>query len=69
SLGLTDLDGDGHADLVVTAPGSDTIDAAGWVLPGTAEGPATEGAVRLSADDFDDTEGLGLLMGGAGIAR
>ncbi len=53
----------------MTAPGSDTIDAAGWVLPGTAEGPATEGAVRLSADDFDDTEGLGLLMGGAGIAR
>ncbi|MZE73788.1 VCBS repeat-containing protein [Streptomyces sp. SID5789] len=69
SLGLTDLDGDGHADLVVTAPGSDTIDGAAWVLPGTAEGPATEGVVRLSADTFDDTEGLGLLMGGAGIAR
>lgn len=69
SLGLTDLDGDGHADLVVTAPGSDTIDGAAWVLPGTAGGPATEGVIRLSADAFDDTEGLGLLLGGAGIAR
>ncbi|MFD4259592.1 FG-GAP-like repeat-containing protein [Streptomyces sp. NPDC058534] len=68
SLGLTDLDGDGRADLVVTAPGSDTIDSVAWVLPGTAKGPATEGATRLSGDAFDDTEGLGLLMGGGGIA-
>ncbi|MFB7656405.1 MULTISPECIES: FG-GAP and VCBS repeat-containing protein [unclassified Streptomyces] len=69
SLGLTDLDGDGHDDLVVTAPGSDTIDSVAWVLPGTAKGPATEGATRLSGDAFDDTEGLGLLMGGGGIAH
>ncbi|MGW7282002.1 hypothetical protein ACWGIV_27670 [Streptomyces sp. NPDC054844] len=68
SVGLTDLDGDGRADLVVTAPGSDTVDGVAWLLPGTAEGPATEGVTRLSGDTFDDTEGLGLLMGGGELA-
>ncbi|MCF2436618.1 VCBS repeat-containing protein [Streptomyces thinghirensis] len=38
-VGLTDLDGDGRADLVVTAPGSDTVDGVAWLLPGTAGGP------------------------------
>ncbi|MFH8976072.1 FG-GAP-like repeat-containing protein [Streptomyces sp. NPDC017890] len=69
SVGLTDLDGDGRADLVVTAPGSDSVDSLAWLLPGTAKGPATEGVTRLSGDTFDDTEGLGLLMGGGEIAR
>ncbi|MEU3731206.1 FG-GAP-like repeat-containing protein [Streptomyces sp. NPDC033538] len=69
SVGLTDLDGDGRADLVVAAPGSDTVDGVAWLLPGTAEGPGTEGVTRLYADTFDDTEELGLSMGGAGIAH
>ncbi|WP_161166060.1 FG-GAP and VCBS repeat-containing protein [Streptomyces sp. SID5910] len=69
SVALTDLDGDGRADLVVAAPGSDTVDGAAYLLPGTADGPSTEGVTRLSADTFDDTEGLGLLMGGGRIAH
>ncbi|MFJ8190984.1 hypothetical protein ACIQ8D_14610 [Streptomyces sp. NPDC096094] len=52
----------------MTAPGSDTVDGVAWLLPGTAEGPATEGVARLSGDTFDDTEGLGLLMGGGELA-
>lgn len=68
AVGLTDLDGDGHADLVVTAPGSDTVDGVAYLLPGTANGPATQGVTRLSGDAFDDTEGLGLLMGGGEVA-
>ncbi|MET7319228.1 FG-GAP-like repeat-containing protein [Streptomyces sp. NPDC005549] len=69
AVGLTDLDGDGHADLVVTAPGSDTVDGVVHLLPGTAEGPSTAGVTRLSGDVFDDTEGLGLLMGGGELAH
>ncbi|MFG3250694.1 FG-GAP-like repeat-containing protein [Streptomyces sp. NPDC048187] len=69
AVGLTDLDGDGHADLVVTAPGSDTVDGVAYLLRGTADGPTTEGVIRLSGDAFDDTEGLGLLMGGGEIAH
>ncbi|WP_240798807.1 MULTISPECIES: FG-GAP-like repeat-containing protein [unclassified Streptomyces] len=67
AVGLTDLDGDGYADLVVTAPGSDTVDGVAYLLPGTANGPATRGVTRLSGDTFDDTEGLGLLMGGGEV--
>ncbi|GHB36841.1 hypothetical protein GCM10010377_29740 [Streptomyces viridiviolaceus] len=69
SVGLTDLDGDHRAELVVTAPGSDTIDSVAWLLPGTADGPSTGGVTRLHGDTFDDSEGLDLLMGGGGIAR
>ncbi|MFJ6074368.1 FG-GAP repeat protein [Streptomyces sp. NPDC093065] len=69
AVGLTDLDGDGRADLVVTAPGSDTVDGVAYVLRGTADGPSTAGVTRLSGDTFDDTEGLGLLMGGGEIAH
>ncbi|MFE9706819.1 hypothetical protein [Streptomyces sp. NPDC005930] len=36
---------------------------------GTADGPSTEGVTRLSGDAFDDTEGLGLLMGGGEVAH
>lgn len=68
AVGLTDLDGDGRADLVVTAPGSDTVDGVAWLLPGTPDGPSTAGVTRLAGDTFDDTEGLGLLMGGGGTA-
>ncbi|MFJ8147128.1 hypothetical protein ACIQ6R_18910 [Streptomyces sp. NPDC096048] len=52
----------------MTAPGGDTVDGVAWLLPGTAKGPATEGVTRLSGDALGDTEGLGLLMGGGGIA-
>ncbi|MFF9493908.1 FG-GAP-like repeat-containing protein [Streptomyces flaveolus] len=69
AVGLTDLDGDGRADLVVAAPGSDTVDGVAYLLPGTAGGPSAEGVTRLSGDSFDDTEGLGLLMGGGGVAH
>ncbi len=69
AVGLTDLDGDGHADLLVTAPGSDTVDGVAYVLRGTADGPSASGVTRLSGDAFDDTEGLGLLLGGGQIAR
>ncbi|MFD5311863.1 FG-GAP-like repeat-containing protein [Streptomyces sp. ESR1.13] len=69
AVGLTDLDGDGHADLVVTAPGSDTVDGVAYLLPGTADGPSASGVTRLSGDAFDDTEGLGLLMGGGTLAH
>ncbi|MFG3157593.1 VCBS repeat-containing protein [Streptomyces sp. NPDC048219] len=69
AVGLTDLDGDGRADLVVTAPGSDTVDGVAYLLRGTADGPSTEGVTRLSGDVFDDTEGLGLLMGGGEVAH
>ncbi|TDT32233.1 FG-GAP repeat protein [Streptomyces sp. BK208] len=69
AVGLTDLDGDGHADLVVTAPGSDTVDGVAYLLRGTADGPSIEGVTRLSGDAFDDTEGLGLLMGGGEVAH
>jgi hypothetical protein len=69
AVGLTDLDGDAHADLVVTAPGSDTVDGVVRLLPGTADGPSTAGVTRLSGDVFDDTEGLGLLMGGGELAH
>ncbi|MDT0613757.1 VCBS repeat-containing protein [Streptomyces lancefieldiae] len=69
SVGLTDLGGDRRADLVVAAPGSDTVDGSAWLLPGTADGPSTGGVTRLYGDTFDDTEGLGLLLGGGGIAR
>lgn len=69
AVGLTDLDGDGRADLVVTAPGSDTVDGVAHLLPGTADGPSTAGITRLSGDVFDDTEGLGLLLGGGEIAH
>ncbi|MGC9494971.1 hypothetical protein [Streptomyces sp. WG7] len=31
--------------------------------------PDTGGVTRLSGETFDDTEGLGLLMGGGGVAR
>ncbi|MFJ3209078.1 integrin alpha [Streptomyces flaveolus] len=68
-MALTDLDGDGRADLVVAAPGGDTVDGVAYLLPGTAGGPAAEGVTRLSGDSFDDTEGLGLLMGGGGVAH
>ncbi|MGW5086641.1 FG-GAP-like repeat-containing protein [Streptomyces coelicoflavus] len=69
AVALTDLDGDGHADLVVTAPGSDTVDGVAHLLPGTADGPSVAGVTRLSGDAFDDTEGLGLLMGGGEVAH
>ncbi|MGW4547458.1 FG-GAP-like repeat-containing protein [Streptomyces violaceorubidus] len=69
AVGLTDLDGDGRADLVVTAPGSDTVDGVAYLLRGTADGPSTAGLTRLSGDAFDDTEGRGLLMGGGELAH
>ncbi|WP_217171342.1 FG-GAP-like repeat-containing protein [Streptomyces sp. AC512_CC834] len=69
AVGLTDLDGDGHADLVVTAPGSDTVDGVAYLLRGTADGLSDTGVTRLSGDTFDDTEGLGLLMGGGEVAH
>ncbi|MFG2315899.1 FG-GAP and VCBS repeat-containing protein [Streptomyces tendae] len=69
AVGLTDLDGDGHADLVVTAPGSDTVDGVAHLLRGTADGPSGTGVTRLSGDAFDDTDGLGLLLGGGEIAH
>ncbi|WP_399886213.1 FG-GAP and VCBS repeat-containing protein [Streptomyces sp. BBFR51] len=69
AVGLTDLDGDGHADLVVTAPGSDTVDGVAHLLRGTADGLSDTGVTRLSGDTFDDTEGLGLLMGGGEVAH
>ncbi|MFJ4332099.1 FG-GAP and VCBS repeat-containing protein [Streptomyces sp. NPDC088935] len=69
AVGLTDLDGDGRADLVVTAPGSDTAEGVAYLLPGTAEGPSATGVTRLTEGAFDDTEGLDLLMGGGSIAH
>ncbi|MGX1513078.1 VCBS repeat-containing protein [Streptomyces collinus] len=69
AVGLTDLDGDGRADLVVTAPGSDTVEGVTYLLPGTTEGPSTTGVTRLTEGTFDDTEGLDLLMGGGEIAH
>ncbi|MEU3659292.1 VCBS repeat-containing protein [Streptomyces sp. NPDC032940] len=69
AVALTDLDGDGRADLVVTAPGSDTVDGVVYLLPGTPDGPSTAGVTRLTGDAFDDAEGLGLLLGGGEIAR
>ncbi|CAM5610180.1 hypothetical protein SVIOM342S_08625 [Streptomyces violaceorubidus] len=50
AVGLTDLDGDSHADLVVTAPGGDTVDGVALLLPGTADGPSDAGVTRLSED-------------------
>jgi hypothetical protein len=64
AVGLTDLDGDGHADLVVTAPGGGGSGGVAWLLPGTAEGPSTTGVTRLSEDAFDAGEGADLLTGG-----
>ncbi|MFH8442416.1 FG-GAP-like repeat-containing protein [Streptomyces sp. NPDC018026] len=69
AVGLTDLDGDGRADLVVTAPGGDTAEGVVYLLRGTAKGPSTEGVSRLLARTFDDTRGLDMLMGGGEIAR
>ncbi|MET8667103.1 VCBS repeat-containing protein [Streptomyces tendae] len=69
AVGLTDLDGDGRADLVVTAPGSDTVEGVTYLLPGTTGGPSTTGVTRLTEGTFDDTEGLDLLMGGGEIAH
>ncbi|MFF4472820.1 FG-GAP-like repeat-containing protein [Streptomyces sp. NPDC001599] len=69
AVGLTDLDGDGRADLVVTAPGSDTVEGVAYLLRGAAEGPSTTGVTRLTEGTFDDTEGLDLLMGGGEIAN
>ncbi|MGQ4371051.1 VCBS repeat-containing protein [Streptomyces violaceoruber] len=68
-VGLTDLGGDGRADLVVTAPGSDTVEGVAYLLRGTAEGPSTTGVTRLTEGTFDDTKGLDLLMGGGEIAH
>lgn len=69
AVGLTDLDGDGRADLVVTAPGSDTAEGVAYLLRGTAEGPSTTGVTLLTGGTFDDTRGLDLLMGGGEIAH
>ncbi|MBZ3900926.1 FG-GAP-like repeat-containing protein [Streptomyces griseiscabiei] len=41
---LLDLDGDGHADLVVGAPAENSDNGAVWVLPGTTTGPTTTSA-------------------------
>ncbi|MFE0418782.1 FG-GAP-like repeat-containing protein [Streptomyces tendae] len=68
AVALTDLDGDGRADLLVTAPGSDTVEGVAHLLPGTAQGPSTTGVTRLTEGTFDDTKGLDLLMGGGEIA-
>ncbi|MFF3498830.1 hypothetical protein [Streptomyces sp. NPDC003247] len=66
---LVDMDGDHRSDLVVAAPGTDRTDGSAWLLPGTADGPATGGVTRLYGDGFDSTEGLDLYMGGGGIAH
>ncbi|MFJ4622594.1 FG-GAP-like repeat-containing protein [Streptomyces sp. NPDC088812] len=66
---LVDMDGDHRSDLVVAAPGTDRTDSSAWLLPGTADGPATGAVTRLYGDGFDSTEGLDLSMGGGGIAR
>ncbi|WP_240330457.1 FG-GAP repeat protein [Streptomyces sp. CB09001] len=68
AVGLTDLDGDGLADLVVTAPGSGTVDSVTWLLSGTTDGPSAEGVARLSADTFEDA-GPDTAMGLGGIAH
>ncbi|MEU6101075.1 hypothetical protein [Streptomyces flaveolus] len=68
-MGLTGLDGDGRADLVVAASGSDTVGSVAYLLRGTAGGPSTAGVTRLSGDTFDDTEGPVLLMGGGAVAH
>ncbi|MET9820991.1 MULTISPECIES: FG-GAP repeat protein [Streptomyces] len=54
-VGLTDLDGDGLADLVVTAPGDSTVDSVTWLLSGTTDGPSTAGVTRLSTDTLRET--------------
>ncbi|GAA1163157.1 FG-GAP-like repeat-containing protein [Streptomyces hebeiensis] len=66
---LVDMDGDHRSELVVAAPGTDRTDSSAWLLPGTADGPATGGVTRLFGDSFDSTEGLNLYLGGGGIAR
>ncbi|WP_189855022.1 FG-GAP repeat domain-containing protein [Streptomyces poonensis] len=66
---LVDTDGDHRSDLVVAAPGTDRTDSSAWLLPGTADGPATGGVTRLHGYAFGSTEGLDLYMGGGGIAR
>ncbi|MDN3024594.1 VCBS repeat-containing protein [Streptomyces sp. S.PB5] len=47
SLRLLDLNGDGHADLTVGAPGAGDGDGRVYVLWGRAEGVVTEAAVML----------------------
>ncbi|WP_276147158.1 FG-GAP and VCBS repeat-containing protein [Streptomyces sporangiiformans] len=69
AVGLTDLDGDHRADLVVSAPGDDTSPSSAWLLPGAADGLSTRGVTRLHGSSFADAKGVpSLLMGGTGIA-
>ncbi|WP_328499998.1 VCBS repeat-containing protein [Streptomyces sp. NBC_00457] len=69
AVGLTDLDGDHRAELVVSAPGDDTAPSSAWLLPGSADGPSTQGVTRLHASSFGDAEGVPSLLMGWGFAR
>ncbi|MYQ35842.1 hypothetical protein GTW65_33310 [Streptomyces sp. SID4956] len=72
AVDLTDLDGDGMADVTIAAKGEDVLagsvrDGADWVLRGSAAGLTTTGATSFSAQDVGlthpDAE-FGSVLGG-----
>ncbi|MFD9499330.1 FG-GAP repeat protein [Streptomyces sp. NPDC060035] len=44
-----DMNGDGRADLAVSAPGDDKGRGSTWLLPGSADGLSTRGVTHLRA--------------------
>ncbi|MFF9334845.1 hypothetical protein [Streptomyces albogriseolus] len=72
AVDLTDLDGDGRADVTIATKGEDVLagsvrDGADWVLRGSTAGLTTAGATSFSAQDVGlthpDAE-FGSVLGG-----
>ncbi|WP_159027819.1 FG-GAP and VCBS repeat-containing protein [Streptomyces pactum] len=72
AVAVTDLDGDGAADVTVAAKGEDVFagsvrDGGDWVLRGSATGLTTSGAASFSAQSFGFTHPdaeFGSVLGG-----